>query len=1032
MTSTVQQYFDLTKKYKNTYGEKSLLLMQVGSFFECYAIQKDNNSYEGSNIVEFTSTNDMIIAKKNSCIGEKNVVMAGFGINQLEKYVKKMLAINYTVIVYTQDIQAKNTTRSLSCIYSPGTYFENTNNSYNGNLSNNIMCIWLDYSKANNVIKNNTLTIGISIINILTGKIIIYEYNHLYINSPTTYDQLEKYCAIYNPSEVILITNYNNSDTFLDTVISFTNINSQKIHKIYSNDNFNNTNINNNSELHKLACDCEKQVFQEHIIDKIYGEGSFLEKSEFQLYSIANNALCFLLLFVEKHNPVLIKNIDYPKFDNHNLKLTLANHSLKQLNILSDHNNDNKLSCVANFLNNCLTNIGKRKFNYDLLNPICNIEELNLHYNIVEEFLNKDFFIKIKNELQEIKDIEKMERKIHIKKIDPKDFVIIYNNLSCLNKIFNIISKSKCNTFKTYINDIFDNNKLKEYCNRISEFIESSLNIEKAASINIDKLSNYSIEELDFFNINYNKDLNTMFKNCIDSREQLEAIIKYLSNMLYNFEKSKKNTKDTSKSTADYDNYIKIHETSKNDISLILTKRRASILKDIIQNYVIKDNKNCTISYISKYANKEEFLTLDLSIIDFKLHGTNQSTMILFSSHINEITNSIQNSKEILLNNILVNYNKFISEFLEVNNLKQNTSILSYLSRFISYIDTFYCKAYNASKYNYCKPKIEDNNNSKSYIKFEKLRHILIERLNNKELYVTNDLSIANSKSKMDGMLLYGTNAVGKTSFIKSVGISLILAQSGNYVPCSNFIYYPYNYLFTRILGNDNLFKSLSTFAVEMCELRTILKNATPNSIILGDELCSGTESTSALSIFVSSLEKLHSINCTFLFATHFHEILDYDEIKQLKRLKTFHMTVVFDKENDLLIYDRKLREGPGESMYGLEVCKSLNMPDDFIERAYFLRNKYNGNSELKKTKYNSKKIKSKICEFCKKNNSCDIHHLQFQKNASNDGIIENSFKKNHAANLVNICEECHTYIHKNNIEYKKIKTTQGYTLKEL
>ena len=64
MTSTVQQYFDLTKKYKNTYGEKSLVLMQVGSFFECYAIQKDNNSYEGSNIVEFTSTNDMIIAKK--------------------------------------------------------------------------------------------------------------------------------------------------------------------------------------------------------------------------------------------------------------------------------------------------------------------------------------------------------------------------------------------------------------------------------------------------------------------------------------------------------------------------------------------------------------------------------------------------------------------------------------------------------------------------------------------------------------------------------------------------------------------------------------------------------------------------------------------------------------------------------------------------------------------------------------------------------------------------------------------------------
>ena len=64
------------------------------------------------------------------------------------------------------------------------------------------------------------------------------------------------------------------------------------------------------------------------------------------------------------------------------------------------------------------------------------------------------------------------------------------------------------------------------------------------------------------------------------------------------------------------------------------------------------------------------------------------------------------------------------------------------------------------------------------------------------------------------------------------------MAQSGLYVPCSEFTYYPYNYLFTRILGNDNIFKGLSTFAVEMSELRTILKNANDNSIILGDELC--------------------------------------------------------------------------------------------------------------------------------------------------------------------------------------------------
>ena len=159
-------------------------------------------------------------------------------------------------------------------------------------------------------------------------------------------------------------------------------------------------------------------------------------------------------------------------------------------------------------------------------------------------------------------------------------------------------------------------------------------------------------------------------------------------------------------------------------------------------------------------------------------------------------------------------------------------------------IDVCHCKAYNANKYNYCKPKIFDQDynsisefsqkqESKSYVSFKKMRHCLIEHINNKELYVTNDLTIG---SIVNGMLLYGTNAVGKTSFIKSIGISIILAQSGMYVPCEEFIYYPYNYLFTRI-SKHNIFKGLSTFA-EMCELRTILKNATKNSIILGDELC--------------------------------------------------------------------------------------------------------------------------------------------------------------------------------------------------
>ena len=127
-----------------------------------------------------------------------------------------------------------------------------------------------------------------------------------------------------------------------------------------------------------------------------------------------------------------------------------------------------------------------------------------------------------------------------------------------------------------------------------------------------------------------------------------------------------------------------------------------------------------------------------------------------------------------------------------------------------------------------------------------------------------------------------------------------------------------------------------------MTELRSILKNANENSLILGDELCSGTESTSALSIFTAGIKYLSNKNCSFIFATHFHEIINYSEIKELDSFKLLHMSVVYDRVNDRLIYDRKLKEGPGDNMYGLEVCKSLNLPEDFLEMAHDIRNKYN------------------------------------------------------------------------------------------
>jgi DNA mismatch repair protein MutS len=207
--------------------------------------------------------------------------------------------------------------------------------------------------------------------------------------------------------------------------------------------------------------------------------------------------------------------------------------------------------------------------------------------------------------------------------------------------------------------------------------------------------------------------------------------------------------------------------------------------------------------------------------------------------------------------------------------------------------------------------------------------------------------------------------------------------------------------------------------------------------LILGDELASGTENESALSIFTSGLMDLHTKRASFLFATHMHEITYFDEIRRLPHLVLYHLEVVYDREQDCLVYNRKLKPGAGNRMYGLEVCKSLHMPDDFLENAISIRNKYFPDTEgggylsHKPSHYNTQKIRG-ICEVCKTQLSEETHHIHAQKEADERGFI-GGFHKNHPANLLSVCETCHQRIHvnKNTEETNMVrkKTTKGYIL---
>jgi DNA mismatch repair protein MutS len=984
--------------------------MQVGAFFEVYGnYDKASETIHDSKIVDFSQICELNIVDKNTCVGKDyNVMMAGFKDIQIEKYIKKIQEAGFTAVVYQQDEATKNTSRSLAGIFSPGTYFHTESNS----LTNSITCIWINLVENKVLLKGKFVVVGVANIDIYTGKTTMFQFKESYVNNPTTYDELERFISIYNPSEVILISNLTDEKE-MDFVISYAGINCNLIHKIHiGKTTAQNTDLN--GEKKKRVLNCEKQSYQKEILSKFYKFDNYdVFSQNFYENDIASQSLCFLLDFVYQHNPHLVNKISEPEFEINSRRLILANHSLKQLNIINDGTvKASKYSCVSEMLNNCLTPMGKRKFLYHLLNPVFNEEYLQREYNITEYFLTifKNYDNFYKNNLSTIKDIAKWERQIFLKKISPKAFCYLYNNILTIRRVFDKTREDPViiNYLKYFEPNILS---IGSYCDEITEFINNNLDI--ALARELDQMQNF---ETNFIKQGIDEELDKKTESLKDSELRLEAIQNYLSSLIENKEKKSGKTTD----------YVKIHETEKNNFSLISTSRRCQLLQEALP----KDASIITLYYKTNTnnTNKKKY-EFKISKTQFSFEKQSASNNCITDEQISGLCKNISNIKVSMKDLITLVFNKFVTNF------EKFQSQLESIINFITLIDVLYTKGYIAKKYNYCKPNIVKS--SKSFVDAKQLRHCLIEQFQTNELYVTNDIILGDGST--DGILLYGTNAVGKTSFIRALGIAIIMAQSGLYVPCSEFNYMPYKYLFTRIIGNDNIFKGLSTFAVEMSELRTILRLSDENSLILGDELCSGTETLSAISIFVAGIQQLHRCKSSFIFATHLHEIVDYSEITELQSVKLKHMEVIYDKESDILVYDRKLRDGPGNSMYGLEVCKSLSLPTDFLDAAYEIRMKYHPESRsilsLKTSHYNAQKIVG-MCEKCGKKKGTEVHHLQHQRDANGDGMIMNCdgiFHKNNLANLMTLCEDCHNETHRIVKKgEKRVKTSKGLLVKEI
>lgn len=390
--------------------------------------------------------------------------------------------------------------------------------------------------------------------------------------------------------------------------------------------------------------------------------------------------------------------------------------------------------------------------------------------------------------------------------------------------------------------------------------------------------------------------------------------------------------------------------------------------------------------------NRHTSLKLDKS--DFNVKSCTNYVK-LTNSETRRLTDLISDLKENIISETKNGYTLFIDE-----NAKYKP-VISNIEKYISYLDTISAVKYVSDLYGYTKPTITSQ--STSFLRANELRHPILERISD-EYFIPNDFLLDGN-----GVLLYGVNGSGKSICLKSVGISVILAQAGFYVPAKSFEFYPFKTLVTKVSMSDNLYKGQSTFTCEMLVLKEMLSSQGRSSLFLADELCSGTETNSAISIVTSTLLSLMKSSTNFLFTTHLHQL---QTIEDLKNIKSQHLSISF--ENGKVVYGRKLVEGSGDTNYGIEIAKVLGVGDDeFIRGAVRIRREIEGQSQMviesKQSKYN-KDVYVSECQKCGSRLNLQTHHKKPQCIAKK-GIIEGQHK-NIKANLMVLCAQCHNKEH--------------------
>ena len=792
--------------------------------------------------------------------------------------------------------------RELCNVFTKGTYLKDDNNN-NYQINKNKFCISLVYndkcesnnSQSNEINYMSNLTQS-NINKIIEWGICIFDVTTLqfYLGNiiedfqgSQNQSQSQNYIegnytklitALYNlcPDELILIRNNipNRALSFIKSLSSHPQIN-------YIKNSYSLTDLNNL---------CQKyfgenfQNWNQTILDLFSNE----QHNHSSLMALHSTIIYLekILLANQCLPTAIFHNYDGDTTINPNKKMIMDYQAISNLEIIEtqlDPKNP-ETGSLLEYLNKAQTPFGRRLMKNWILNPLCNINDINERFDMVDDLINnEELIIKIRNALCKWPDIERKCSKFYKFAMENNSKAIYFED----------IGKNRLNDFFNLINFMISSQSFFEIFNKyIPKFKSKTLINKLKFGTNIPDLNEVLGELKNNYSIVNTKDDKGNLIQKIESKPgiygEYDDCKEELNNILNKFEEILQKEKKRIKCAI-----IQYSHTKGMKYEL-----------EIPEEYV---KKNRPKDYILTTAKKGYLRFHTQEILDnVKLLENTQEKLKNLSQNVN-----IQLFKQFYnKHNILNHYINIISEIDCLSNL--------------AYISTMDKEKFSRPKF----IKLSENNNS-PYIELKECVHPCL--LSRNQNFVPNDISIGKNGKNL--IVITGPNMGGKSTLLRQVCITAIIAQIGCYVPAKECTMSIVDRIFTRIGASDKLLEGKSTFYVEMEETQNILRNATKNSLVIMDELGRGTSTKDGKVIAKTILSVLENrIQCRCLFTTHYHDIIEW--CRNEEKIGLFYMESNVDEKTKDISFLYKFKEGICPESYGISVAKLAGLPESIINMA--------------------------------------------------------------------------------------------------